>query len=120
VKLDLRAVDLAYDGWVSSVNHSCATAPVSHRFRLSAFPSGGKAPAIHYGIKSIVAWIGQPSRERVYESSAAEIAISAAELSSGGFDSGAPLEIGQAENQDQEIDQVGQGFSEGGAAIIAK
>ncbi len=34
--------------------YSCATAPDSHRFRLIAFPSGGKAPEKRYDILFIV------------------------------------------------------------------
>jgi hypothetical protein len=53
---DPQVVDLAFDCSKPAANHSCATAPVSHRFRPLAFPSGGKAPAIIYGVIFIVAW----------------------------------------------------------------
>jgi hypothetical protein len=55
VKSHPQAVDLAYENPLSrNFDHSCATAPDLHRFRLSAFPSGGKAPGNRYGIVWIV------------------------------------------------------------------
>ncbi len=56
-KCHSREVDLAYEKrrMISpDFDYSCATAPDLHRFRLSAFPSGGKAPGNLYGIKCIV------------------------------------------------------------------
>ncbi len=57
-KYHSREVDLAYEIHLvrnsPDFDHSCATAPGLHRFRLSAFPSGGKAPGNLYGINCIL------------------------------------------------------------------